>query len=615
MKIPGYAGSILYVDLTTQSIRKEPYNFEAAKGLIGGYGMNNKLAYDLMRPGVDAFSPENTIVIGTGPFTGTLVPGAGKLLVTTKFPLNGAFATAAGGGCFALMLKTAGYDHVVIKGRSEKPVYLRITEEGAFFNDAKGLWGKDSFDTIDELRKLYEPCSVIPIGQAGEHLVRISLTTVDKAGTLGRGGLPAVMGSKNLKAIVVEQGEQAIDVAHRLELQKLANALQERILKWPGRQFILDNGLFPAPADMRELHHKTRQPLACPGCPLAEKVAVRLKEGTYAGLQTYMPHFSTNRFESKTPEQAYEQSLKYIDTLNRYGLCIMNFNQIVSVVLAAYRDGTITKKDTGFELKGDLETALELARMTAHREGIGDALAEGLAGAAEKLGLKNVFHIKGQNVIYDPRLRGMGTMEFEQMTTPRGSHSAAAGSPAYEPGRPPGDFLRHGERMGISEEALKRVVSPDSFNPGRFSRYSEDWYALFNSLGLCNRAHVNRFYHVKTIAEFYTAVTGIEITPAALMQAAERAWTIEKMLNVREGFGRKDDKAPESWFKPLVKDGKEYAITDYYKTKVLTREDVEGCFNDYYDERGYDKMTAAPTPEKLKELGLESMAGDLLPGK
>ena len=166
--------------------------------------------------------------------------------------------------------------------------------------------------------------------------------------------------------------------------------------------------------------------------------------------------------------------------------------------------------------------------------------------------------------------------------------------------------------MGISEEALKRAVSPDSFNPGRFSKYSEDWYALFNSLGLCNRAHVNRFYHVKTITEFYTAVTGIEITPAQLMQNAERAWTIEKMLNVREGFGRKDDKAPESWFEPLLKDGKECVITDYYKTKVLTRADVEGFFDDYYDERGYDKVTGVPTPKKLKELGLENMA-DALP--
>lgn len=612
MKIPGYAGNILFVDLSAQSFRKELNDFEAARALIGGYGMNNKLAYDLMRPGVDAFSPENLIVIGTGPFTGTLVPGASKLLVTTKFPLNGAFATAAGGGSFALMLKTSGFDHVVINGRAEKPVYLRISQDGAYFHDAQGLWGKDSFDTIDELRDLYEPCSVIPIGQAGEHLVRISITSDDKAGTLGRGGLAAVMGSKNLKAIVVEQGAHPVKVAHRLEFQKLANAFHERILKWPNREFILKNGLFPAPADMNEFHHKTRQPLACPGCPLAEKVAVRLKEGKYAGLQTYMPHFHADRFDSKTPEQGYEQSLKYSDTLNRLGLCVMNFHQLLSVVLSAYKDGTITAKDVGFEPKGDLETALKLAHMTAYREGIGDALAEGLAGAAKRLGLKNVEHIKGQNIIYDPRLRGMGTMEFEQMTTPRGSHSAAAGSPAYESGRPPGDFLRHGERMGISEEALKRVVSPDSFNPGRFSRYSEDWYALFNSLGLCNRAHVNRFYHVKTITEFYTAVTGIEITPAQLMQAAERAWTIEKMLNVREGFGRKDDKAPESWFEPLLKDGKECAITDYYKTKVLTRADVAGFFDDYYDERGYDKLTGAPTLEKLKELGLESMA-DALP--
>jgi len=198
-------------------------------------------------------------------------------------------------------------------------------------------------------------------------------------------------------------------------------------------------------------------------------------------------------------------------------------------------------------------------------------------------------------------------MEFEQITSLRGAHIAAAGSPSYEPGRPPADFARHGERMGIPDEAIKRAVGATSFNPGRYSRYSEDWFSLFNCLSLCNRAHVNRFYHVKTIAELYSAVTGIDITPSQIMKNSERAWTIGKLLNVREGFNRKDDKAPEAWFKPLVQEGTEYYLTDYYKTATLTREDVERFLDDYYDERGYDKQRGLPTRAKLKELGLESM--------
>ena len=613
MGIPGYAGSILYVDLTSGKTREEPLDPELAKSLIGGYGINNKLAYDLMPQGVEPLSPENLIIIGAGPFAGTLVPGTAKVLVTTRFPINGAFATAAGGGSFALMLKSAGYDHVVISGRARQPVFLRIAEGDVELCDATRLQGKDSYEIIDELRSHHEPCSVIPTGPAGENLVKISVTSVDKAGTLGRGGLPAVMCSKNLKAIVVQQGTVAINIAHRLVLQRLVNNLHERIMRWPNRQFILDNGLMPVPPDMTELHQRTRRPLACPGCPLAEKVVVKLSEGPYAGLQTYMPHVNINRFEAKSSAEAYEQSIKYLDTLNRYGLCLMNFSSLLSMAVSLYREGIITREDTGgIEVKNDIETALKLAQMTACREGFGDILAEGLAGVAQRIGRgaeEYIVHIKGQSIVYDPRLRSLGTMEFEQMTTPRGAHVAAAGSPSYEPGRPVNDFARHGERMGIPEEALKRVVGATSFNPGRYSRYSEDWYSLFNCLSLCNRAHVNRFYHIKTIAEFYSAVTGIKATPAQLMKASERAWTIGKLLNVREGFDRKDDRAPDIWFKPLLWQGEEYRITDYYETSTLTREDVERFLDDYYDERGYDIQNGLPTPQKLKELGLERMTG------
>jgi aldehyde:ferredoxin oxidoreductase len=249
--------------------------------------------------------------------------------------------------------------------------------------------------------------------------------------------------------------------------------------------------------------------------------------------------------------------------------------------------------------------------MTAYRQGFGELLAEGLVGAAQRIGRRAEGygeHIKGHSVVYDPRLRGLGTMEFEQITTPRGAHVAAGGSPSYQPGRPLADFVRHGERMGIPKEALKRVVGSTSFNPGRYSRYSEDWYSLFSCLSLCNRAQVNRFYHVKTITELYSAVTGIDVTPGQIMKASERAWTIGKLLNAREGFDRKDDKAPEAWFKPLVREGKEYRLTDYYGTSTLTKEDVERFLDDYYDERGYDRQSGLPTEEKLKELGLEGFA-------
>ncbi|MEK7849039.1 MAG: aldehyde ferredoxin oxidoreductase N-terminal domain-containing protein, partial [Chloroflexota bacterium] len=190
MSIPGYGTKVLYVDLTTGDTREEPLDRELVRHFIGGWGIQNKLAYDLIPPRVDPLSPDNWLIVGTGPFVGTDVPGGAEVMVTTKFPLNNAFATAAGGGAFALRLKTTGYDQVVIGGRARSPVYLLITERGAELHDARHLWGKDTFETDDILRAQYEPCGIIPNNPAGENLVRFSITMVDKFATIGKGGLP-----------------------------------------------------------------------------------------------------------------------------------------------------------------------------------------------------------------------------------------------------------------------------------------------------------------------------------------------------------------------------------------------------------------------------------------
>lgn len=612
---PGYTGNILYVDLTAGTSRLGPVDPELPRRLIGGFGVNSRLAYDLVPHGTDPFSPDNLIIIGAGPFAGTLVPGGAKVLVTTRFPINGAYATAAGGGCFASYMKSAGVDHVVVSGRSARPVVLRIAEGVVKLDDGEGLWGLDTQETDDALRRDWEPCSIIAMGQAGENLVRNSIAFVDKAGTIGRGGLPAVMGSKNLKAIVVQQGTRPVEIADRRAFHRLVNRLHDRIMRWPGRQLIQDNGLMPAPPDMAEVHARTRSPLACMSCPLADKVRVCLQDGPHAGLCAYMPHLSINRFDATTSERAYEQSIRYLDAQNRYGIGGTNFSSLLHTIVDLYREGIITPEDTGgIELRSDLDTALKLLRMTAYGEGLGKVLADGAAGVIQWLGEGRsdaVAHIKGHSVVRDPRMGGMGTMEFEQMTAPRGAHVSAAGSPSYDPGRSLADFLRHAQRMGAPEASVRRMEESGIFHPGRYSRFSEDWYALFNSLSLCNRAQVNRFYHIDTIAALYSALTGLDTAPRDLMLAAERAWTVGKLLNVREGFDRRQDHPPAAWFRPLVRQGERHVITDYEGTTEITPQDVERLLDDYYDERGYDIRSGLPTVEKMAELGLEDMTEGL----
>ena len=379
MDICGYAGNILYIDLTNEKTRTEELDPELIKSFIGGYGISNKLAYDLIPPDVDPLSPENLIIIGTGPFAGTLVPGAAKATFTTKFPVNNAFATAASGGHFAWMLKSDGYDFAVIGGQADHPVYLNITEKGAEICDASHLWGKDIYETVDELQKIYPLSSIIPIGPAGENLVKISITSMDKLGTVGSGGLPAVMGSKKLKAIVVQQGDKAVKVAHPVRFMRLVNHLHERVQQWPGRERFLKHGNANIPATakdraaMVEIHAQSRKLIACASCPLAEKERTKVEEGEGKSLVTYMTHFSARNFGDDTAAAELFKEAKYQDTINRYGICTHQFLNVANLMVNLYQNGIISGEDTGgIELNDDYDTIMNLMQLTADKKGLGD---------------------------------------------------------------------------------------------------------------------------------------------------------------------------------------------------------------------------------------------------
>jgi aldehyde:ferredoxin oxidoreductase len=231
----------------------------------------------------------------------------------------------------------------------------------------------------------------------------------------------------------------------------------------------------------------------------------------------------------------------------------------------------------------------------------------------EDLIKKRTAVIKGREGIWDPRISGLGTNEFAQLTYPRGPNAESGGSGLYTLNQPVEAVRRHAERMGMSQEALDRSCdSPLKINIGRFVTSSEHWLALFNSLGICNRHVNNRFYNIHIISELYSAATGIDLTPQELIKYSERVWNVFKMINAKEGFSRKDDEPPGVWFQPIrTQEGKELYMMDYYKTKRLTRENVIEWLNDYYDLRGWDKEKGIPTKEKLIELGLEDMVQDL----
>lgn len=650
MDFPGYGGKILYVDLTRGRTRKKTLAADLIRTYIGGAGICNKLAWEI-DPKTDPLSPENAIIIGTGPFTGTTVPGSSEVMITYKSPLNGAFPYSCGGGKFAAFLKSSGYDHMVVTGRSEKEVYLKIEDEDVQLCDAAELYGKDSFETTDILGQRHEPCSVIPIGQSGENLVNISVSQIDKGGTIGSGGLPAVMGSKNLKAFVAVMGTKGITVADPRKVKKIVDEILNRVNSYHHRKEMMVGGamamtsgwvpegviakhsskLIPYPQDTKEIqsqiyhiHRESRKKIACITCPMSDKDRIDLidqgmtiydtaimSEGSIMTISSAFGH--SNR---TSPLDRYTETLRYFDLTNRYGIDrLYSFRGLVDFVISLYEDGIITREDTGLELNRELSTLIELVKITALREGFGDVLAEGAAGAARRIGrnteeyLQNV--IKGQFVPFDPRLRGLGPMEFAQLTYPGRCFGAAGamGAPTYSPRSPLPQFIKQAKRCGVPEEAMGRIFSKDSFNPGRLAKHAEDFFCMFNLFGLCHRLYMSRFYSVDILAELYSAVTGIEMTPADLKAASERAWSLWKLINYRAGFDRKDDEPPRIWFQPLNGVTKDYPLMDYYHTTELNEKDIDRFLDDYYEEQGWDKRNGIPTPDKLKQLKLDSFIG------
>jgi aldehyde:ferredoxin oxidoreductase len=644
MTFAGYAGQILYVDLTARNIKKEALTDEDITAFLGGAGINYRLAAQVMKPTMDPFSADNVIILGSGVFSGTIIPSSAKLLATTKFPVNNAIGSGTAGGRFPIMMKSSGYDHIVISGRAAQPVCIKIRDDEVLLEDAGDLWGKDIVETTSALVGKYEPCSVICIGPAGENYLKISLAFMDGTGHLGTGGLAAVMGSKNLKAIVVCQGNHPVTVADPFKLRKIVKGLTDRQRKWPGRRQLIDGGMagvsleswmeeprvldnwtradFRDSQDEKELeqfarrHMECRQGIACPSCTMSCKERVEVKTGPHAGTVTY-GHLIFP-FWGKAKE--YGRSVKFISELNRYGVCRNDFGALLYLVAYLQDQAVLTEKQVGFRVKeDDLEGALRLLEMTVYRRGFGDVLAEGLMGLGQEFPdvRKYLVQIKGRSPpfsshAYDPRVKGLGTMEFSMMTHPRGAHISAGGSPAFTPGRTAADFARHADRMGVSAEAVRRVAPEKTgFNPGRYSRYSQDWTSLFDCVGLCNRHFVNRFFNVNTITELYNAITGRKMDPAGMMKVAERSWNLCRLLNVQAGFTRREDQPPAIWFTRLKGGEKDLVAHDYYGTMTMNPADFETALDEYYSERGWDPKTGIPTREKIMELGLESYASGM----
>lgn len=642
MKISGYGGNMLRVNLTTGEAKKEPLDRELAEKYIGGFGFNQRLAYDFIPAGVDPLAPEASIVISPGFLTGTLSPSCSKVCFTSKDPASNTVSTWFGSLHFGTRLKWAGYDNVVITGKAPKPVYLKIIDDDVEICDASDLWGKaDLAETTDILKERHGgSCSVAAIGPAGENLVRIAIMLIDKGTTCGR-TMGCTMGAKNLKAIVVE-GTKGIKLADTERFMRTVDSLINRAMRDPNRNNWKKLGLYfvwhlwenagylsrknfteTAPkSELLEVYGAEeyskvyKYTYGCPGCLAPDKAVVEIKEGEFKGLiapfsTTFDPSFGFGRHLAVG---GLDKAIKLSDTANRLGIDYLTFPSIVSWMIELYRRGILTKKDTGgLELKEGFDVAMTLLEQTARNEGLGAIIALGFKGAEKKIGKgseKYAFEVKGTEPDFDARAC-LGLETFTSQVNVRPSRDLPVGGVTVAKGRKPDFFQKVISRTGyMTEEKIKELITEKGFDLPRITPYYEYWATILDIMGICFRMPSSSLYTVGTVAEIYSAATGIEKKPAELLKDAERAFNVSKMLNVREGFTRKDDSFPDRLFVPLKRPdrGDELVLMDYFGTKRITREDSEQMLSDYYDEHGWDVKRGIPTEAKLVELGLESMA-------
>jgi len=630
MQYYGYAGKILYVDLTSGQTRTEPLDMEMAKKFIGGWGIGERLLYDILKPGTDPLSPDNPIIIGAGPLVGTLAPSTNKIQLITKSATPASKEqsryyigpSSAGSNRFGLMMKNAGYDQIVITGRASRPVYLKIIDDDVELCSADDLWGKeDIFDTSDELTRRHKGSGVMAIGKGGENQVVFALAFVDKRNTIGRNGGAAVMGSKNLKAIVV-YGTKGIKAWDSRGLMRLADSMSlEAVKHTPFLNQILPamnlpSAALPPEIDLTELR-------ACASCPTPCRTVYTVKTGEFAGTELRSGYWIlVPRYTQYMELKDYTHIMKLLDMFNRTGICFVTVLAMIKFVTALYERGVISKKDTdGLELKmGDVHSYLKLAEKMANRESIGDTMANGWYALSERVGMDEDTYensrgvIKGTSVIPGAENRRLGLL-FETIVNPRGGmhlHPLA-----YFLNVSMDRFKEWCRDLAMSQEDIARIFTSDDFDCGRFTRHYEDGEAIYWSLGLCVFGVMLGYQSLKLFADLYSHATGIQTTPEELKKAGERIWNLYKLLNVREGFTRADDRCPGLWAKSMDKPIKEFILgelqlTDYFG-RPITHAGLERMLDNYYDEHGWDINTGIPTRKKLAELELEEFA-DLLTG-
>lgn len=608
---------LLRVNLSRGEIKIEDIPEEYFIKFIGGSGLATKYLFDEVLSGTEPLSKENKIIFGTGPFQGFPFVGGAKWAVVSKSPLTKTFAISTAGAKWGFNLKKAGYDLLIIEGKSEKPVYLWINDDRVEILQAEHIWGNDAIKTAylvkkDLMEEKKSEISVVTIGQAGEKLVRIACLVADDHSFAGRCGLGAILGAKRLKAIAVK-GTKNVIVADKKRIQELNKKYFQKISKksketgfdmhgtssivipseevgdlpikyWNEEVWSSGAKKIGAPNITEELKWK---PWACLFCPVRchRKVEFEYRNEKIVGAGA--EYETLGMLGSNCLVDDIGVISKANDLCNRLGIDTISAGAFVGFTMECYEKGLLSDDDlNGWKANwGDGDFLIHFIKQIGNKEGFGAVFAEGIRPAASKIGKQaNELIVEVKNLdfpAHDPR--SYFSLAINYATSIRGACHLRGAPHCAESGAlllPEVGLMEPPERFNMRDQAMVTALM-------------QDFAALVDSLVICLYMPIHSF-SLTDISYSIKAITGLDITPHELMHCGERIVTLQRLINVDDGIDRKDDRLPPKMFIPAKEGFRKGKIPEPFEKTLL----------EYYEFRGWDKA-GIPKKKKIVELGVE----------
>ena len=608
----GYFGKFLNIDLTNGQTSEMPISEADQENYIGGSTMAAKILYDHVKPGMDPLAPDNPIVFNTGPFTGSNVPMVSRAAICGISPGTGLWGEATTGGKFPARLKATGYDGIIITGKAESPVYISIEDGACKICDATHLWGKtDSYATQQKIKaEVGKKASVACIGAGGENLITYSNIMNDEGRAAGRCGMGALMGSKNLKALVVS-GRQKSQIANPEKLKEIISEARDAIMsnantqayRLYGTNFYMDlamrlgdapakyftKSVFPAakvhgPA-FRDRYHMSNY--ACSGCPIG--CGRVIKDFTEDIKQVDGPEYETvGAFGPLCMNFDLDSIVMANHLCNAHGIDTISAGVSIAFAMYLFEKGILTREKAGMDiLWGKSDTILELVNLIINQQGIGTLLSKGVKQMAAELGVdpEEAAHVKGLEFpMHDPRAYQGAALSYA--VGPRGACHLKG--EFYSLDAPGNDI---GLELGITFSD-----KDDPSQKGALSAKLLQFCELYNSFTLCQFSPLP----AQMIARILTTITGSDFKTMDLLSFGERSLNLKRAINNKLGVTRKDDHIPDIARKALNEGG-----------TAGIEPDMDLMLKEFYAVSNWDWETGKPKKEKLMELGLDFVAQDL----